>query len=233
MLNIAICDDNLTFLEEVTSLIGDLIPEKYCLVKFNEPQAMIDYVNENYVDIVITDIKMPEINGIQLAKKIKNIYPHINFIFITSYTEYVQDVFAVNPVYYVTKPVDKEKFREALTLALDRIKKSKGNTVSFISKYKTIRVRIDDIQYIESMNREIIFHLTDSKKTMIMKLDDVEKNLPSNFVRCHKSYLVNMNAIQEIANNKIILFSHESIPVAKTRFPDVKKQVLSYWGDML
>ncbi len=234
MLNIAICDDNADILRELQDLITEIDFDKD-VTCFDSSAMLVNYLdteNKSF-DIIITDIRMPGIDGINLAKNIKRNYPNTHFIFVTSYSEYIQDVFTVNPVYYVLKPIDKSKFIEAITLAHNRITESRGNTINFISKNKALRIRIDDIKYVESINRTAVFHLIDSRLEINIKLDDVEKELPSNFIRCHKSYLANMNVIHEISNNKITLFSGTVIPVAKSRFHDVKKKILYYWGDIL
>lgn len=235
MLNIAICDDNAITLNELNELVNKIIIEEHSIKVFDKAEQLIKHVNASTetIDIIITDIKMPEIDGIQLAKRIKNQHPNIHFIFVTSYSDYIQDVFSVNPVHYVLKPIKKEKLTEAIALAIDRITASRGNTINFVSKNKALRLRIDDIQYVESINRTAIFHLLNSNNEINIKLDDVEASLPSNFIRCHKSYLVNMNLVHEVSNNRITLFSNVVIPVAKIRFHDVKKKILEYWGDSI
>ena len=234
MINIAICDDNTSALKEIYDLVTEIDFDK-SITCFDISSDLIDHLNSNNkaFDIIITDIKMPGIDGVRLAKGIKQGYPNTNFIFVTSYPDFIQDVFTVNPVHYILKPIDKDKFAEAINLAKDRIIASKGNTINFVSKKKALRIQIDDIQFIESINRTAVFHLSNSTKDINIKLDNIEKDLPSNFIRCHKSYLVNMNVIHEISNNKITLFSGAVIPVAKSRFHDVKKRILYYWGDIL
>lgn len=234
MISIAICDDNAENLIELQDLANEMNFDKD-VTCFDSSVTLANYLNTKNkpFDIIITDIKMPDIDGINLAKSIKRNYPNTHFIFVTSYSEYIQDVFTVNPVYYILKPIDKNKFAEAINLAKDRIIASKGNTINFVSKKKALRIQIDDIQFVESINRTAVFHLSDSTEDINIKLDNIEKDLPSNFIRCHKSYLVNMNVIHEILNNKITLFSGAVIPVAKSRFHDVKKRILYYWGDIL
>lgn len=235
MLHIAICDDNKIFLQELYNMVDSIIGEEHCIESFNNPNSLIKYINDNIntVEIVITDIKMPEFNGIQLAKSIKPIHPYVNFIFVTAYVDYIQDVFSVNPVYYIIKPVQKEKLKEAIELAQDRIKYKKGNTLKFLKKNNTSQIPIDEILFIESNKRKITIHTTNSIEQINSKLDEIQKSLPSHFIRCHQSFLVNMNMINHILNNKITLFSGQTIPVAKVRYSKIKKEVLKYWGDTL
>ncbi len=235
MLNIAICDDNLISLNELIKLTEEFVPIQHMIKPFAKSTELIDSLNDinNKFDIVITDINMPEIDGIQLAKRLKNQHPNICFIFVTAFTDYIQDVFTVNPVYYILKPVSREKFSEAIALAINRINVNKKKTVNIISKNKTFRIMADDIQYIESRNRTAIIHLLNSVLEFNIKLDNIEKLVPESFVRCHKSFLVNMNLIREIGNNAITLFSGDVIPVAKARFKATKETIVDYWGNSI
>lgn len=232
MLNIAICDDNKSFLKEFSNLVDSLVKEDHTIKSFSDPKKLQDFINENTnkIDIVITDIKMPEFNGIQLAKSIKPIHPYIHFIFVTAYVDFIQEVFSVNPVYYITKPVQKDKLEEAISLAKERIEQKKANTIKLKKNNTPLQIPIDEILYVESDKRRIIIHTIYLEENINVKLDELEKELPSYFLRCHKSFLVNMNMIYRISNNKITLFSNKTIPVAKSRYSEVKKAIIKHWG---
>lgn len=231
MLNIAICDDNQLFLDKIADSVLSLVKEDHNVLKFASASDLIDRI-EKYsgedVDIVITDIEMPGLNGITMAKELKNLYPRIQFIFVTNYTEYIQEVFSVNPVYYILKPVNEEKLLEALEKAIEQISESDKKCFNVTSKNKIVRIRYDEIKYIESYSRKIIIHEAKRNTELLMKLDDFEKELPPYFLRIHKSYSVNMNMIRSINNNLIELFSGEVIPVAKAKYPEIKKSILRF-----
>lgn len=236
MLNIAICDDNKIFLNHLADTVEKLIKKEHNIFKFSNANELLnrieDYSSET-VDIVITDIEMPGLDGVNMAKELKNIQPRIQFIFVTNYTEYIQEVFAVNPVYYILKPVDNAKLTEALEKAIEQLSESDKRCLNVTSKNKVVRIRFDDIKYIESYSRKIIVHETRRNTELLMKLDDFEKELPPYFLRIHKSYSVNMNMIRSINNNRIELFSGEVIPVAKAKYPEIKKDILAFLSSQL
>ena len=231
MLNIAICDDNKLFLEKFAETVSSLIKEEHNIVKFTNPNDLLhrieDYSDDS-IDMVITDIEMPGLNGVNMAKELKALHPRIQFIFVTNYTEYIQEVFAVNPIYYILKPVDETKLAEALKKAIEQLSESDKKCFNVTSKNKILRIRYDEIKYIESYSRKIIIHETKRNTELLMKLDDFEKELPPYFLRIHKSYSVNMNMIRSINNNLIELFSGEVIPVAKVKYPEIKKSILRF-----
>ena len=236
MINIAICDDNQLFLNSLADTVSHLVKSEHNIFKFTKAKDLLnrieDYSGES-IDIVITDIEMPELNGVNMAKELKNAQPRIQFIFVTNYTEYIQEVFTVNPVYYILKPVDENKLSEALEKAISQLSESDKRCFNVTTKNKIVRIRLDDIKYVESYSRKIIVHEIRRNTELLMKLDDFEKELPPYFLRIHKSYSVNMNMIRSINNNRIELFSGEVLPVAKAKYPEIKKNILAFLSSQL
>lgn len=236
MINIAICDDNQLFLNSLADTVSHLVKSEHNIFKFTKAKDLLnrieDYSGES-IDIVITDIEMPELNGVNMAKELKNTQPRIQFIFVTNYTEYIQEVFTVNPVYYILKPVDENKLSEALEKAISQLSESDKRCFNVTTKNKIVRIRLDDIKYVESYSRKIIVHEIRRNTELLMKLDDFEKELPPYFLRIHKSYSVNMNMIRSINNNRIELFSGEVLPVAKAKYPEIKKNILAFLSSQL
>lgn len=236
LINIAVCDDNPIFLKELIGIINKVYTGEHTIFTFSNAQALISHIEdygENCIDIIVTDIEMPGMNGVNMAKSLKPLFPRLQFIFITNYTEYIQDVFSVDPIYYILKPVDPKKLLEALNKAVTQIDTGNRNAVSITSKNKVLRILFDEIKYVESYMRTILVHEIRRNTEILMKLDDFQKQLPSFFIRTHKSYLVNMNMIRSISNNRIELFSGEIVPVAKAKYPEIKKTILHYLGEKL
>lgn len=236
MLNIAICDDDKLFLDTFAETVSPLIKEDHNILKFTNSSDLLERIEDyssDCIDIVITDIEMPGLNGINMAQELKTLHPRIQFIFVTNYTEYIQEVFVVSPVYYILKPVDKVKLAKALEKAIGQLSESDKKCFNVTSKNKILRIRYDEIKYIESYSRKIIIHEIRRNTELLMKLDDFEKELPPYFLRIHKSYLVNMNMIRSINNNLIELFSGEVIPVAKAKYPEIKKSILVFLSSQL
>lgn len=236
MINIAVCDDNPVFLNEITRLIEENFIEEHTISKFDNSQALIsrieDYSDE-CIDIILTDIEMPSLNGLTMAKELKQLYPRLQFIFVTNYTEYIEEAFSVEPVFYILKPVDPQKLSEALNKAILKINAENRNTFNITTKNKVLRIRFDEIKFVESYRRTIIIHELRQNTELVMKLDEFCKQVPDFFIRTHKSYLVNMNMIRNISNNRIELFTGETVPVAKAKYHEIKTAILRYLGEEL
>lgn len=236
MIKIAICDNNPTVLAQLDKMIREICPKENHIFSFSDASSLIDHIedySDEEFDIVITDIRMPNQNGIEMAKKLKQYHPRIQLIFITAYAEYIQDVFSVNPIYFIMKPINVEKLSEALNKAIYEAEVSSHRTLDIISQNKALRIRHDEIKYIESRMRTVTVHELRRNTEFNMKLDELENKLPSSFIRCHKSYLVNMNTVRSISNNRLELFTGETIPIAKAKYPKIKQKILQYFGELL
>lgn len=232
MLHILICDDKAEWRNEIQKQIENSLFVPYNLTVFSEARLLLDFFKENSADIIITDIQMPEVGGIELAKEIRKRNPHTQIIFTSAFKDYIQEVFSANPVYYLLKPYDAEKFQEALRLALQNLEQQQ-QFLEILAQNKAVRICVNEVKYAESDKRTVVFHGAKTEQSCYAKLDDVEKQLPGYFIRCHKSYLVNMNQIKRISNNQIELFSGEILPVAKSRFPMIKQEILKFWEAQL
>jgi DNA-binding LytR/AlgR family response regulator len=215
-------------------MIENLKMDSCSLISFSNSSELLKFAENNKFDILITDISMPTINGIEIAEKIFQINPDVQFIFVSAYTKYIEDVFGViKPTFYLLKPVNTEKLKQAISSAIKEIE-TKNMTINFISKNKTVRIKYKCIVYVESQGRKVIFHQENREtEEIISKLSHIEDKFPNNFIRCHQSFLVNMDKIQSIKNNKIFLFSGEIIPVPSDKYKSVKDRIMRYWGENL
>ncbi|MEG0546913.1 MAG: LytTR family DNA-binding domain-containing protein [Oscillospiraceae bacterium] len=231
MLKIAVCDDNPEFLSSIVKMIEDNFKGEYTLTKHNNAFSLVDYIDfclGGNVNIVITDIQMDVQNGISAAKEIKGKYPHIEFIFVTAYTEYIQDAFDVDPVYYIIKPVNPEDLIKALEKAVHIVEKSQKNVIVINCDGDLVGIKIDEIRYIKSDKR--IVKIFENRETyeVRMKIGDLEKSLPKNFIRTHQSYIVNMDMIKKIGGSEISLYNGDKIPISRSKHQEVKENFLSY-----
>ncbi len=190
--------------------------------RFTHSVKAFEFLSENKVDIVFIDIKMPDLNGIELVNKLDH-QPIV--IFTTAFDQYAIDGFKVNAVDYLLKPVDYPDFLKAAEKAKKWIYansqtlsiKSDKEFLFIKSEYKIIRIELNKIQYIEGMNEYVRIHRENAKPIMsLLSLKSIENQLPEDqFMRVHKSYIVNLQKITEIESNTIICGDGIVIPVSK------------------
>jgi len=159
----------------------------------------IEFTDQQPVDLMFVDINMPDLNGLDFVKSLKN-KPYI--IFTTAYSEYALEGFKVDAVDYILKPISYDEFLRAVNKVRDRMTTTAAATSETVtmnkeslfvkSEYKLIRIQLADIKYIESANEYIQIHLeTEKPITTLVRLKTIEGELPKDkFMRVHRSFIV-------------------------------------------
>lgn len=178
---------------------------------FNRASEALEWLKDNSVDLVFLDIEMPGINGIELARRISG---RCMVILTTAYSEYALDGFDVEALDYLVKPIDPKRFSKAIdravsykTLVDEDVADKDDRDVEFIivrADRKYVRIKLDDILYIEALKDYVIIHQPDRKTITRMTVKSIESILPrSRFMRVNKSYIVNRGRIDAFDNNDI------------------------------
>ncbi|MDD3322000.1 MAG: LytTR family DNA-binding domain-containing protein [Paludibacter sp.] len=190
--------------------------------KFENPLLALSYLQENPVDLIFIDINMPDLNGMDFVKSLQN-PPKV--IFTTAYSEYAVEGFKVNAVDYLLKPISYNDFLKAATKVQERLNVS-NETVEDIqsnddflfikSEYKILRINFSDIRYVESMQEYLRIHLENETPIMaLMSMKKLESFLPiTQFMRVHRSYIVNLSKITRIERNRIVFDNKVYIPIS-------------------
>ncbi|MCB0504224.1 MAG: response regulator transcription factor [Cyclobacteriaceae bacterium] len=196
------------------------IPYLRLLGVFKNGMEALEYLNQNGVDIILLDIQMPELTGVEFLKTI----PHkTKTIFTTAYSNYALDGYELDVVDYLLKPIRFERFLQAINKAMELIKLENKQFVStsqivlsIKADRKIHRVPIQNIKFIEGLKEYVRFHLTNEKLIALESLKSLEELLPSDqFVRIHKSFIVNKEKIKAISGNQVQI-DDSYIPIGKS-----------------
>lgn len=232
-MDIAICDDDKNILQYLKKKIEITLEDNCQITTFESGYDLIEYIDSDISnpDIIFMDIDLKEHLGIDVAKKIQQKFNNIKIIFITGYASYVEDIFEVETLYYPAKPINEEKLKKALNKAMEVIKVNKEEILNI--KTEVVSINLNDVNYIESHLRTVIMHCGKIKKTIYKKLNEIENILPEKFIRCHQSYIVNMEKVNILTTNKFILKSGDKIPVSQSKYKDTKEKFLNYLGNSI
>ncbi|WP_262905133.1 LytR/AlgR family response regulator transcription factor [Neotamlana sargassicola] len=231
MISCIIIDDEplaLELLEDFISKIEFLDLIASCSNGFEATNIL----RNNKVDLIFTDIEMPNFSGIDIIKSL-DYNPH--FIFTTAYSHYAVEGFNLNAIDYLVKPIPFHRFLKAATRAQSIINNEKQEPTvvnvekpapeqDFIfvkSEYENLKVNINDIKYIEGLKDYIKIYTNKDKPILTLNsLKNFEEKLSHNFIRVHKSYIVSLNHIHSVQRNRIII-DEKWIPIGvsyKTEF---------------
>lgn len=182
----------------------------------------IELLSTTEADLLFVDINMPDINGLDFVRSL-HYKPQI--IFVTAFSEYAIEGFRLDALDYLLKPVGYNEFLKSANKARSYFEASSpeplkpGNSREYIfvkSDYKTVRVSVNDITYIEGMREYVRIHLESGKPLMpLISLRVLEEQLPADrFMRVHRSYIVNLQKIVTIEHNRIVFDGKVYIPVS-------------------
>lgn len=198
--------------------------------KFSSPKDAISSILNDAIDVVFLDIQMPQLNGIEFAKIIP---PTMRIIFTTAYSNYAIDGFKVNALDYLLKPISYDEFLAAANRALhwhELTKQPNGNqaasdktsadndSIIIKSEYKLIQIKIADIIYIEGLKDYVKIYVegTDKSIMSLLSMRTLEQKLPSSqFMRIHRSFIVNLSKIRTIERNHIV-FDKVQLPISES-----------------
>ena len=193
------------------------------------------YLQNNQIDLMFTDIQMPELSGLDFVKTMVN-KPMV--VFTTAYSEYALESYELEAVYYLLKPISFASFMKAVNKATElfnlkhatenQVKSSQADTKDFImvkADYKLYKINFDDLIFIEGQSEYVTFHMVDKKITAYYSLKKLEEELPANrFLRIHKSYIVAQKRIEAIEGNMVVI-GKEKLSIGKY-YKDVLMQAL-------
>jgi len=205
-----------------------------------------DVLLSNHVDIVFSDIDMPELSGIALLKSLKN---HPLFVFITAHGEYAAESYNVDAIDFVVKPATFERILKAANKAVEYLdlKKQVVNIPEPVYDSKPItddhfffketkgitKLKYNDVIYIESMGDFSKIFTANGMHIILVSLKNLEKQLPKNyFARVHKQYIININHIVTLTNHEVHLNHNFVVPISASNRQDllenaIDKKILS------
>lgn len=179
-------------------------------------------LEEKEVDAMFLDINMPDFSGMDFVRSLKR--PPLT-VFTTAYSEFAVEGFKVDAVDYLLKPytlsefvasAEKLRSRFELLQAAESGGAATSGSVFFKADYKTIRVEISDIVYVEGMSEYLKIYLTDEQmpKVVLMSFSRLLEKLPaSRFVRVHRSYVINLDKVAEVSSGTILMTTGKTIPI--------------------
>lgn len=220
MFEIIICDDDDTCLKQTHQLVNDWaagISAPVSIKSMTNADRLIEYCGRNMPDVILLDIMMPLINGMDAAKEIRSRNTTSKIIFLTSSPEFAIESYDVEAAGYLLKPVKETKLFALLDKCLNEVNKPMDSiTLHTVSGYQN--VYLHNIEYLEAQNKRVMVVLSDgSKIETVSTLSFYENQLTidKGFFKCHRSYIVYMPAIDHFNNNEIITKTGMKLSVAR------------------
>ena len=236
MFNIIFCDDNSQFLVLLKNVVQreceKLVPagEDFQVgPAFGSGEAVIDYIKNNHVDVLLLDIDMPTLNGFEVAKFLCKEYKNIKIVFMSAYDNFVYSAFEFYPFAYLRKSHISEELPKVLKRILLKLKETESQ-LNLLTTKGIKSIDINAITYIESSRNYFLVHLIHGREyTCRGTLAEFEKNVGKfDFFRIHSAYLVNLEHVERMLEKGYVLVHNTSLPVAQRRMQEFKKAYMDY-----
>ena len=214
MLNFVICDDNLNILDKFSKILENIFMKHNYDAKIgletNNTDELLDYIDDNKTDVLILDINLKSNKtGLEIASKVREKYKDTYIIFTTAHLEYAMMAYKFKTFDYLAKPVTYDRLEETVVRLFEDVNGLPKKYIKIDNK-KTI-IDESDVLYIKRDGMKLIFHTKSRDYETYSSFNKIQDSLPDNFIRAHKSYIVNINNIvnlDPVAN--VIYFDNNS-----------------------
>lgn len=239
MLRIAVCDDETAIAENNRAVLEAVLKELGVageITTYTDSRNLLYDIAEDsfHYDLLLSDIEMPEISGMELAEKIKPFLPDIRIIFITSHIEYAIDAFELSIFRYVPKSDIEKRLPSAVkdAVSLINIEADKSYTIQLKGRFEKIPFR--DILYIERDGKNAAINTADGISKVRKSLQAVFDELNSEeFIFIDRGYIVNLIHVMQIKNSTAVLKNGTALPISRSHLQTVKEQINTYWGNVI
>jgi DNA-binding LytR/AlgR family response regulator len=225
-MKIAVCDDESTQTETISSIV-----EKWgttsghiCEIKsFSSSEAFLfDYDEEKTYDILLLDVEMKGMSGVDLAKRIRRDNKRAEIVFITSHFEFFGEGYEVNALHYLIKPITEEKLLPVLSRAAEKLSVEPPSLV-VICESGTVKLWESEIVYVESLLHYIIIHTLKGDYKTKESISAFSERVSNDFYRVHRSYLASLKHIVRISRNTICMENGTELPLARGKYDDINR----------
>ncbi|MBP3387380.1 MAG: response regulator transcription factor [Clostridia bacterium] len=222
----AICDDESLQSNYLKSLVMAWSEEKEldCSVKtFSSAESLLFHGCEEF-DILLLDIEMAGMNGVELAKRVRERDETSVIIFVTGYSEYIAEGYDVQALNFLVKPIDRAKLFSVLDKAARLLSKNE-RSISLEQKGEVYLVPLREIRFIEVSGNYVSVH---AKTTLTVKktLAELEKLLDDRFVRTGRSFIVNLTYVRRITKTDVFLSTDESVPLSRGMYEAINRALI-------
>ena len=235
-INIAICDDEIIALEKIKNEVLDIADARNVRVDvftYSDAKRAVDVLcsNEEHFDVLLLDIDMPKLSGLQVAKLVREYRENIILIFISAHEQYVFESIEYSPFRYIRKNKIFEELPLAMKAAFTRLENEKDRNIIVKTDDGEIRLYYSQIMYYEIEDRRLNIHLSNGKRLLTWKTikELLEEMNDEKFIKLHSGCVVNVKYISEFSNYDVTLDNGERLIVSRRRVKDVKEELVKYW----
>lgn len=230
MIRIGICDDDIKFSKTLGQWVSKICFSRteYEIQYFQDGRNVINFIEEGgcSLDLLILDINMKYVNGMEVAEYIRNEKLDMDIIFLTVSEKYVYRGYKYKAFAYLLKTVTYQEIYDELMRYLDE-REELSDMLNVSVRGNNIKIPLKDVMYFSSERRVITAFLKSEKVSFYEKMENVYEIVQTEgFIRCHQSFIVNIKYIRQSGASKIVLENNVQIPVSRSYSDDVRRRLM-------
>ncbi|MBD5458009.1 MAG: response regulator transcription factor [Lachnospiraceae bacterium] len=231
MYRLAICDDDqadVIYLKSFLEKWAESAKTTLKIESYSSAEAFLfQYEEDKSFDLLLLDIEMGEMSGVELARKIRLENRSVQIIFITGYMEYIAEGYDVEALHYLLKPVTAEKLYGVLDRAAERLK-SKEKELCLALPGTVVRIALCEIRYLEVQRNYVTIH-GEEAYTVKKTLNELEEELDERFFCLGRSHIVNLHFVKKITKTQVILKDGRELPLSRNLYEKMNRAMIQYF----
>lgn len=233
-MKIAVCEDQATQINLLNKQIENWSKDNkvnISIENFTTAESFLfQWSDYDKYDIIFLDIKLSKMSGVELSNKIREKNKIVDIVFVTGFFKYALHGYRVGALQYLMKPINKLDLYSCLNKTLERINEvNKTSIVAIETTKKIIKLDYNEIYYCIMFSPYIDIHTNSGKITLRKKISELENVLPNRyFIRCHRSYIVNVKHIKSITKNSILLENDIEVPISRGKCSEINDAFIDY-----
>lgn len=236
-MNVIICEDERLYRKSIADKVKQWMQinkiEDVQILLFSSSEELAEKWEQLTAGLIFLDIQfIDEMNGMELAKLIRKKDPHVPIVFVTSTDAYVYDGYSVSALRYLRKPIRYEEIAECLDIAHKQHSLSTNRFFPVEENGCRTLLPYDDILYFEARSPHTIIHMRGEPSEIRLKLRFSElasRLTPDVFVRCHRSYFVNIACVRSYKRNELLMSNGDMLPISRPYLDEINKVFEHYY----
>jgi DNA-binding LytR/AlgR family response regulator len=237
MYQIAICDDEQSFIQELKINLERYAADtgrEFCFFEFHDGIELLENYQPDF-DLIFMDIKMEKLSGLKTAEEIRKTDSTVGLFFLTSLSQYVWKGYEYGAINYLLKPMKYGRLKMELDRFFSRYQGREEGYLSFSNDNGKYKVLYKNLRYAETQKRNVLLHFDGQEQVIYKNMKEMASLLETQrqFARCHASFIVNMAYVKSVENLEAVLTTGERVPISQPKRREFMAKLADFWGDML
>jgi DNA-binding LytR/AlgR family response regulator len=189
---------------------------------------LFQYADNKSADILLLDIEMGTMNGVELAQRIRRDNESMQIVFITGYPDFIALGYEVSALHYLMKPVSEAKLFSVLDKACKNLNKIERAILLNIGG-EIVRIPVSAILYVEAFGHSITIAAATGLYDAKLTITEIQNELGEGFIRCHRSYIVGLKHVGRITKTDVVLDNGKAIPLSRRSYNEVNQAFIQFF----